>query len=302
MGGIRPYLLLHPLSRRAFTSGCGSLWLQEYALTMKAHRRVSALALTLVLAASAGALASTPTATDAVRHVEGNAFAGSDGHLMYRESHWLYDDGSNPSRLVLYRCPDGKPFARKVIHDDGSTQAPDFVLRDARTGYQEGVRSAGGKRVVFVRDNKGAQERTATLNTSPTPVIDAGFDAYIRNHWDKLGKDASDKIPFLVPSRLGTLGFSVKRMADAPVNGRDARRYRLSLDNLIGFALPHIDVAYDAQTRELLSFNGLANIRGSNGNNVKARIVFDPAQDKVASRADLDAAAKTPLDGQCRIP
>lgn len=105
-----------------------------------------------------------------------------------------------------------------------------------------------------------------------------------------------------MPSRLGTLGFSVKRMADAPVNGRDARHYRLSIDNLIGFTLPYIDVAYDAKTRELLSFNGLANIRGSNGNNVKARIVFDPAQDKDVDRADLDAAMKAPLDGQCRIP
>lgn len=149
-------------------------------MTMKAHRRACALGLTLALAASASALAGTPT--DVVRHVEGKAFAGSDGHLMYREWHWLYDDGGNPSRLVLYRCPDGKPFARKVMHDDGSAQAPDFVLDDARTGYQEGVRSTDGKRVVFVRDNKGAQERTAALDTSPMPVIDAGFDAYIRNH------------------------------------------------------------------------------------------------------------------------
>ncbi|WP_139350123.1 hypothetical protein [Rhodanobacter sp. C03] len=269
-------------------------------MTMKPHRRVCALGLTLALAASASALAGTDA--NAVHHVEGKAFAGADDHLMYRESHWLYDDGGNSSRLVLYRCPDGKPFARKLMHDDGNAQAPDFVLDDARTGYQEGVRSVGGKRVVFARVDKGAQERTAALDTSPMPVIDAGFDAYIRNHWDKLGEDGSDKIPFLVPSRLGTLGFSVKRMADAPVNGRDARHYRLSLDNLIGFALPHIDVAYDAKTRELLSFNGLANIQGSNGENVKARIVFDPAQDKDVSRADLDAAAKAPLDGQCRIP
>ncbi|MEO8999168.1 MAG: hypothetical protein ABI227_13785 [Rhodanobacter sp.] len=271
-------------------------------MTMKPHRRACALGLTLALAASASLLAGTPTAADAVHHVEGSAFAGSDGHLMYRESHWLFDDGGNPSRLVLYRCPDGKPFARKVMHADGNAQAPDFVLDDARTGYQEGVRSAGGKRVVFARDNKGALERAAILDTSPMPVIDAGFDAYIRNHWEKLGKNGSDKIPFLVPSRLGTLGFSVKRMADAPVNGRDARQYRLSLDNLIGFALPHIDVAYDAKTRELLRFVGMANIRGSNGDNVKARILFDPAQDKDVSRADLDAAARAPLDGQCRIP
>jgi opacity protein-like surface antigen len=266
---------------------------------MKPHRRVCVLG--LALAASASALAGAPTASDAVRHVEGKAFANSDGHLMYRESHWLYDDGGNPSRLVLYRCPDGRPFARKLMHDDGNAQAPDFVLDDARTGYQEGVRSAGGKRVVFVRDNKGAQERIAALDTWPMPVIDAGFDAYIRNPWHKLGKDSRDKILFLVPSRLGTLGFSVKRMADAPVNGRDARHYRLSLDNLIGFALPHIDVAYDAKTRDLLSFNGMANIRGSNGDNVKVKITFDASTDKNVGRVDLDAASKVALDGHCDI-
>jgi len=269
---------------------------------MRHHRCACALGLTLALAASLSALAGAPTSADAVHQVEGKAFAGSDEHLMYLESHWLYDDGGNPSRLVLYRCPDGKPFARKLMHDDGSAQAPDFQLDDARHGYREGVRSAGGKRTVFVRDNTAASERTAALAMSPTPVIDAGFDAYIRDHWDKLGMNGSDMVPFLIPSRLGTLNFSVKRMADTQVNGHNAREYRLSLASFIGFALPHIDVAYDARTRELLRFVGLANIRSDSGSNVRAKIVFDPAQDKNVSRADLDAAMKMPLDGRCHIP
>ena len=74
--------------------------------------------------------------------------------------------------------------------------------------------------------------------------------------------------------RLGALDFKVRRLDDAVVEGRPARRYRLGLASWIGFALPHIDVAYDARTRELLRFVGLANIRGSNGDNVRARIVF----------------------------
>ena len=269
---------------------------------MTLHGRACALGLTLALATAVPAAATAPTPSDTVHHVEGKAYATSDGHLLYLESHWLYDDAGNPSRLVLYRCPDGKPFARKLIHDDGSAQAPDFELDDARTGYREGVRRMDGKRIVFVRDNAHASERTAVLNTTPMPVIDAGFDAYIRDHWNQLGKDGSDTIPFLIPSRLGTLNFSVKRLADTQVNGHAARQYRLSLANLIGFALPHIDVVYDASTRELLRFVGLANIRGSNGKNVRAKILFDPAQDKDVSRADLDAAAKAPLNGQCRIP
>ena len=66
--------------------------------------------------------------------------------------------------------------------------------------------------------------------------------------------------------------------------------------------LPHIDVAYDARTRELLRFVGLANIRGSNGDNVRARIVFDPAATHPASPQALAVARAEPLDGRCPIP
>lgn len=70
--------------------------------------------------------------------MEGKVYALSDGHLMYRESHWLYDD-------------------------DGHPQAPDFELDDARRGYREGVRSSGDQRSVFVRASRSATERSASF-------------------------------------------------------------------------------------------------------------------------------------------
>lgn len=265
------------------------------------HRGACALGLTLTLAAACTATAASPTSTG-VNYFEGKAMNPSSGKLMYIEAHWVYDDDGDASRLVLYRCPDGKPFARKTIHAHGHPQAPDFALDDGRTGYQEGVRSEAGKRIVYVRNREGARERTAPLETPPMPVIDAGFDAYIRSHWESLGHNGSDTIPFLIPSRLGTLSFKVKRMDDAQIDGRDARVFQLGLASWIGFALPHINVAYDAKTRELLRFSGIANVQGSAGDNVKARISFDPSQDKKVSRADVDVASKTALDGQCQIP
>jgi hypothetical protein len=263
--------------------------------------RACALGLTLILAAACTSTAASPTAEGA-RYFEGNATSPTTGKLMYVEAHWVYVDVGDPSRLVLYRCPDGKPFARKIIHDHGHPQAPDFAFDDGRTGFQEGVRSDGSKRIVYVRERRGAKESSVMLKTSPMPVIDAGFDAYIRSHWEDLGKNGSDTIPFVIPSRLGTLSFKVKRMGNAQIGGRDARTYQLGLASWIGFALPHIDVAYDTQTRELLRFSGIANVRGSDGDNVKARIAFDPGKDKQVDRSDLDAARKMTLDGQCQIP
>ena len=94
----------------------------------------------------------------------------------------------------------------------------------------------------------------------------------------------------------------MKRLPGAVVNGRPARLYRLGLDSWIGVALPHIDVAYDEQTRELLRFIGIANIRSSRGRNVQAKIVFDPAQDTVVGRDAVTAAEILPPDGGCSIP
>lgn len=243
-----------------------------------------------------------PAPANDIQRLEGNAYATGDGHLMYRESHWLYDNAGTPSRLVLYRCPDGKPFARKRLHWEEHPQAPDFVMDDARTGYEEGVRHEGGHRVVFVRKSRDTAENSAPLDDTPLPVIDAGFDAYIRAHWDTLGTGDADTVPFLVPSRLGTIRFKVARQDDGTVEGRRARRYRLSLASWVGFALPHIDVAYDAQSRQLLRFTGIANVRGDEGDNLRARIVFDPASSHAADAAQLDAAKNEPLDGRCPLP
>lgn len=265
------------------------------------HRRACALGLTLTLAAACASAVAAPTAGE-VHYFQGNATSPTDGKLMYVEAHWGYDEGGDASRLVLYRCPDGTPFARKITHDHGHPQAPDFALEDGRSGYREGVRSEGGKRIVYVRDRAGAKERTASLETSPMPVIDAGFDAYVRSHWISLGENGSDTIPFVIPSRLGTLKFKLKRMQDATLGGRSARQYQLGLASWIGFALPHINVAYDAKTRELLRFNGIANIHASNGDNVKAQIVFDPGTDKQVDRSEVDAASKIALNGRCHIP
>lgn len=262
-----------------------------------------AAALTLLLGCAGTALADTPTPIGGIRQLEGRALATGDGHLMYRESHWLFDDAQGPGRLVLYRCPDGRPFARKLLHEDGSAQAPDFELVDGRTGYREGVRqAAGGGREVFVLKSAAAGERSAPLDTTPLPVIDAGFDAWIRGHWDRLGRGDSDTVPFVIPSRLGTLKFSVKRIDDATVEGRPARQYRLSLAGWIGFALPHIDVAYDERSRALLRFVGIANIHAGDGDNVRARITFDPTQERMATPAELAQARQAPLDGRCPIP
>ncbi|KTF40749.1 hypothetical protein [Xanthomonas translucens] len=226
----------------------------------------------------------------AMLHYDGLAYAPDGQQLLYRESHWLRDDGA---RLVLYRCADGTAFARKRIAD-GSI-APDFELVDARSGYREGVRHAGKGRVMFSQRD-GQPERSAPLPATAAPqVIDAGFDAFLRLHWDALGQGTPQRVSFVLPSALRTLDFQIKPAAvDAGV-----QRYTLAVDAWYGGVLPNIAVAYTRGDRRLLEFRGIGNVRDARGRYAQVRIEFP---ERLRGQADDDAwnqAVQQPLVAQC---
>ena len=266
---------------------------------------VPALAAMLLVAGAAGAAPAdgalpftTPAAISGYRGEARDAA----GRLIYFEQDFIWDGGAR--RLTLYRCPDGRPFARREDDArDGDPAAPDFALDDAQTGYREGVRrNADGTRSVYVRADRASHEKSALLPSARHLVIDAGFDAFVRGHFDALLSGAIVPVEFLVPSRLRAVGFEIKRIGDSAATARGEVAFRLELGSWFGFLLPHIDVRYDARTRVLRRYVGLSNLRDARGENLKVRIDFPPSQTRSdLPRAELAAAQDAVLDGRCPL-
>ena len=222
------------------------------------------------------------------------------GSVVYRESHWL--SGTSPTRelLVLFRCPDGSPFARKLVREDGHPMAPSFELVDARLGYREGVRAVdGGQREIHIRRRAEDLEKTAVLDDTPGLVIDAGIDAYIKANWDALVGGDVRTMPFVVPSRLRTYPFRISRVDGAARGDVALHRFRLELDAWYAFAIDAIDMVYDAQTHVLREYVGIANVRNDGGKSLVVRIEFPPQRMRDVAIAERDAARVAPLDGRC---
>jgi hypothetical protein len=248
----------------------------------------------LVLAAAlAGPAAGTP-----LRFEEGMARAPG-GALLYREQHWLrLGEGRPLERLVLYVCPDGTAFARKQVDYRGSAQAPAFALEDARSGYREGLRRLGATPVLFVRENGRAAAAEGEVAASRL-VADAGFDEFVRAHWDALVAGRSMPMRFAVPARLRSLPFSLQRIGGANVGGERAHVFRLRLDGWLGLLAPRIEVSYGERSRRLLRFEGLSNLRDDAGRSqLAARIEF-PAAPRGAAEDEWRRAASRPL-AACR--
>ncbi len=227
----------------------------------------------------------------ALDYYEGLAYAKGSQTLLYREAHWLQDDGS---RLVLYLCPLGEPFARKQVHGGGT--APDFDLVDARSGYREGVRTREGWREVYSRESANVTERRKRIAPDSVQVIDAGFDAYIRQQWGSMAPPAQRSVSFLVPSRLQVMDFRLSPSAGAA----GARSYRLGLDAWYGRALPSIAVTYSAGGEHLVRFEGIGNIRDGAGRYEPVRIEFLAERRRSASAAERERAAGATLASRCR--
>ena len=258
-------------------------------MTATTFPRQLALALGLGVVLSSGFAAAAEGGV--VRYV-GDA-RDTGGRLLYREAHYLDNRGAAPRRVVLYQCADGRAFARKTV--DGAGPAPNFAFLDARDGYQEGVRTQAGKREVFWQAAKASPVKRGPIDKAGASVFDAGFDAYVREHFASLQQGKALRARFLIPSRLSAIGVSVKPVSGAPAGYLDLKT---RLDAWYGFALPELRLRYRIADRQLVRFEGIGTIRDAKGGHGKLRIDF--AQAAVAiDVAELQRARETPLGGAC---
>ena len=241
---------------------------------------------------ASAALALAGLTASAAETWTGHAFLADGGTPAYNEIHYLLGD----ERLLVYTCPDGKPFARKTIHAAGNAQAPDFDMFDARWGYREGVRGTGASREIFVQRAPDQPEKILALSLPEDGVIDAGFDTYVRGHWNALSHGDTLRFKFLVPSKRTFYAFDLARVDDA--SNAAQLTVRLSLGAWYSFLAPSIDVTYDRASQRLLRFAGMSNIRDEKLKNLDVRIEF-PQAPVAATVAQIDTAQHAPLVHSC---
>lgn len=234
-----------------------------------------------------------PGAACADRQYTGEARDPERGTLLYEEHHLVRQSEGRPrERIVLYRCPGGAAFARKQVRYDARVAAPEFELEDARFGYREGVRRVGKALAVFVRRDGSEAERQATLEAGDGLVVDAGFDEFVRRHWETLRRGETVALDFLVPSRLETFSFRLRRIGSARIDGAAVSLFRLGLGGMLGWFAPDITVGYRDSDRRLMQFEGLTNIRADRDDNLTARITFPPAREQPGVAPEAWAAAQ----------
>ena len=206
----------------------------------------------------------------------GEAFSLDTQELLYRETHCQSDDQLN--RKVLYKNPDGESIALKSIDYRNGLATPSFKQKHFQTGEETEVVVNGNQVTLSFTDSESQQKKKSfekhTYSDLPL-VIDAGFDAYIREQWDKLvsGEDQRFQFPLVTRSALIELKVS---SAECSFEADNTQCFRLEMSNwLYRMLADPIELGYSQDQKRLLRYRGLSNIEDANGNGLNVDIRYD---------------------------
>ena len=203
----------------------------------------------------------------------GDAFALNSGNLLYTEHHTLTLDAQSQAplhRLTSYQDADTREFARKENTYSDNPATPEFSLHDSRLEYRESL-TFDGKRWRSEFTENGKTSKAKLGKPDYTPVVDSGFDEFVRMAWPKLLKGKTVNFSFAVPSREEWVNFRL-----IPVQQSESMltvEMRLK-SRLIAWLLDPVKLEYDLSSQRLRTYRGLTNMKDAQGKGMVAEIRY----------------------------
>lgn len=196
--------------------------------------------------------------------VTGTASSVKTGKTVYRE----YHDITPQQHTVHYVDPSEKLIASKEIHYSHGFNTPEYLLDDKRFGKRTGSKWQDDHFIVFRQEQSG-DPHEKTVKPADNLVIDAGFDYFIRSHWNELidGKTLPFSFAIADPPTVLEMKITEVSAAETAISQHsDLYRYFLvhSRNRLIGWAIPDINLAYNRDNHLLQVYQGPSNITDQN--------------------------------------
>ena len=223
----------------------------------------------------------TATAQSAPPGLEGEAKDPQTNELIYQESHSMAQTADGQWVMESeYRDPNGDVFAeRTVVFDPRYPQRPDYRLTDFRDDFEEGATTLDDGRVELFRIIDGERKSQIIEPAADMPlVIDAGFSAFIASNWSELLAGQRLTFDFASSARLTTIPFRLSHIDTIETDsGGRQQQFKLEPSNwFVRMLVDPIILTYANNTRALVGYAGLSNIRKEGGGNHSVVIEFPP--------------------------
>lgn len=236
------------------------------AITATRSLLVSAL-FTLAQTAHANTLV-TQTVTQTVAQTIGEAFDLNTNKPLYSETHCVSGDAL--TREVIYKDPENQLIAYKVLRYDTGSNTPSYVQHNVHSQDSIAVELEQERQeIIFTATDANRPEQPSVASVKPSAalpvVIDAGFDAFVRENWQSLVAGESKQFQFPFAARESLVELSIASASCSYATDTE-QCFSLELNNwLLNMLADPIELGYDAKLQRLTRFRGISNISDGQG-------------------------------------
>ncbi len=207
--------------------------------------------------------------------LRGEAYDLNGETLLYTEHHQFeYADGKPTTSQVEYRTPQGEVFGRKTLDFSRSLTVPSYETRLHDGQYIEGLRYSDDAVVIYRSDDAGQSMDEKTLKLDDRSAADAGFNNLVLMHYDELLSGETVKFRFIAPNRQISVRFKAEFVGQREIEGLAVVDFKVAVASLLGLFVDPLRLSYDAQTRHLIEYRGLSNVRNAQGELYEVRIRY----------------------------
>jgi hypothetical protein len=207
----------------------------------------------------------------------GYAYDKETKDLIYTENHYeKHVDGIIYTSKVIYKDVSEKVFAEKTVDFAKNEFIPEFNLQNNLTGHIESTRFVQSKYEVVFSKLYADSKKDTLLNYPSDGISDAGFDNFIIRHWDELKNGEVFVRNFLIPSMMDFIKFRIYQDEVINEQNKTLRVINIEPDSFLIRAFAGTTKLFYENTMPVLKkFDGVSNMRDSNGDNLKVTIRYE---------------------------
>jgi len=196
-----------------------------------------------------------------------------------------------PSTINVNYANKHKIFAEKKLTFSDNPSIPSVTQEDFRFGELRKASVTHQQVELNYQANNQKNLNKVILPTKDVDVIDAGFDNFVRTHWDDLIKGNKISLNFASMSHLKLLALRISVQPASNCASKGEKQYGefcflVEIDNaLLRLLLGNIKLAYDEQHR-LKEFNGVVNVEDEHEASQTAIIHYYYKQDYLVNTTE----------------
>lgn len=191
------------------------------------------------------------------------------GEFAYREVHEVeHREGKAVRSVTRYFDRRDKLIAELVSDYRRSRVAPDYVFLDG----DGRVRESSERLAVGLLLRSGGESKVLELDGQERLVIGQGLHQFVRENIEELASGTEQIVHFAIPSRFETFAFRVRAVDPTAAN---VVRIEIKVESwLLALIAPTLTVDYDRKAKRLLSYSGVSNLEGPDGETQKVVIRY----------------------------